>query len=220
MNLEFEYKGNHRIIKSKNENIIIGLDIPDYIIGYNDKKLKSLNEADAIIAGYIMWEISRCGAIAAEKSVIDLFSGDTENKNTFGENLVILNSISGCLKPSDYTTKFNYLLENRKDKVKEFPLENLSNFFTKIGIALNNNIKLSLIKQSEINSVKESESNMSVKDVLMEYDLETNFNGYPLEDLDRIVADQVQKILLENSCKRYSKNKKYKLKLIVEEYGL
>lgn len=220
MNLEFEYKGNHRIIKSKNENIIIGLDIPDYIIGYNDKKLKSLNEADAIIAGYIMWEISRCGAIAAEKSVIDLFSGDTENKNAFGENLVILNSISGCLKPSDYTTKFNYLLENRKDKVKEFPLENLSNFFTKIGIALNNNIKLSLIKQSEINSVKESESNMSVKDVLMEYDLETNFNGYPLEDLDRIVADQVQKILLENSCKRYSKNKKYKLKLIVEEYGL
>lgn len=53
---------------------------------------------------------------------------------------------------------------------------------------------------------------------LYELDLGTNFSGYPLENMDHCVADEVQEIILENNCMRFTKNKKYKLKIIMEEY--
>ena len=53
---------------------------------------------------------------------------------------------------------------------------------------------------------------------LWELDLGTNFSGYPLENMDYCVADEVQEVILENNCTRFTKNKKFKLKMIMEEY--
>ena len=53
---------------------------------------------------------------------------------------------------------------------------------------------------------------------LYELDLGTNFSGYPLENMGHGVADEVQEIILENNYMRFTKNKKYKLKIIMEEY--
>lgn len=67
--------------------------------------------------------------------------------------------------------------------------------------------------QNKQNAVEDLE-----KIQLWELDLGTNFSGYPLENMDYCVADEVQEVILENNCTRFTKNKKFKLKMIMEEY--
>ena len=50
-----------------------------------------------------------------------------------------------------------------------------------------------------------------------QYDLGINFSGYPLEDMDHLIAEEIQNMLLENNCRRFPKNRNYKLKLVIEE---
>jgi len=49
---------------------------------------------------------------------------------------------------------------------------------------------------------------------LITIDLGINFNGYPLEGQD---ADEMVNYLSENQCKRFHKNKRYKLVMRIEE---
>lgn len=55
---------------------------------------------------------------------------------------------------------------------------------------------------------------MGKVEVIYEEDLGINFNGYPLETVDR---DKINDVLMDNECRRFYKNKHYKLKIIVEE---
>ena len=64
----------------------------------------------------------------------------------------------------------------------------------------------------------QNKDNELIKEVLFEADLETNFNGYPLEN-PLYYSDDIRKCLCENEFKRFHKNKNYKLKLIIEEYN-
>ena len=67
----------------------------------------------------------------------------------------------------------------------------------------------------ELEEIQRKES--LIKEVLFEVDLETNFNGYPLEN-SLYYSDDIRECLCENEFKRFHKNKNYKLKLIIEEY--
>ena len=57
------------------------------------------------------------------------------------------------------------------------------------------------------------------KDLLIE-DLGVNFNGYPLERLSYIFPDKIEKYIQENELARFPKNKRYILKLSIEEYQI
>lgn len=61
--------------------------------------------------------------------------------------------------------------------------------------------------------VKDTKTN-----VLLEYDLETNFNGYPFENIAYDLADEIKEYFIENEFTRFHKNKNYKLVLTLEEY--
>ena len=52
------------------------------------------------------------------------------------------------------------------------------------------------------------------KEEIYSEDLDINFNGYPLENVD---LDELQDFILGNRCGRFPKNRRYILKLIVEE---
>lgn len=58
----------------------------------------------------------------------------------------------------------------------------------------------------------------SKPNILLEYDLETNFNGYPFENIAYDLADEVKDYFIENEFTRFHKNKNYKLVLTLEEY--
>lgn len=58
----------------------------------------------------------------------------------------------------------------------------------------------------------------SKPNVLLEYDLETNFKGYPFEGIAYDLADEVEDYFIKNEFARFHKNKKYKLVLTLEEY--
>ena len=65
----------------------------------------------------------------------------------------------------------------------------------------------------ELELIKNSKPN-----ILLEYDLETNFNGYPFENIAYALADEVRDYFIKNEFTRLHKNKKYKLVLTLEEY--
>lgn len=65
----------------------------------------------------------------------------------------------------------------------------------------------------ELELIKNSKPN-----TLFEYDLETNFNGYPFENIAYDLADEVKDYFIRNEFTRFHKNKKYKLVLTLEEY--
>lgn len=63
------------------------------------------------------------------------------------------------------------------------------------------------------------EDKLYQKDLLIE-DLGVNFNGYPLEMLSYIYSDKVERYIQENELARFPKNKRYILKLSIEEYKI
>lgn len=52
------------------------------------------------------------------------------------------------------------------------------------------------------------------KEEIYSEDLDINFNGYPLENVD---LDELRDFILHNRCRRFPKNRRYVLKVIVEE---
>ena len=225
-NLGFEYICGDKNVVCTCEDILIGLDIPEYIIGWHPSKLQNLNKADAIIAGHIMWSIAKCGRIVVEKPLIhtiDIFNGDSKEEKLFGKILVELNRISGCISPEAYEAQFSSLLTSYRHEVKEFPLINISTLYSKMGIAATKDKYLKIIKYSSIDKLS-SDTNISVtenklfNEVLFEYDLGMNFNGYPLEDESERFSKIAIDFFEDNNLKRFHKNKNYKLKVVIEEY--
>ena len=51
-------------------------------------------------------------------------------------------------------------------------------------------------------------------------DLGVNFNGHPLEMLSYIFSDRIEKYIQENELAKFPKNKRYILKLSIEEYKI
>lgn len=225
-NLGFEYICGDKKVFSTCEDIIIGLDIPEYIIGWHPSKLQNLNKVDAIIAGYIMWSIPKCSRIVVEKPLIhsiDIFNGDSKEEKLFGKILVELNRISGCSSPEAYEEQFSCLLASHRHEVKEFPLLNISTLYSKMASAATKDKYLKIIKYSDIDKLS-GDTNISItenklfNEVLFEYDLGLNFNGYPLEDESERFSKIATNFFEDNNLKRFHKNKNYKLKVVIEEY--
>ena len=105
------------VLKLDEPNLIIGVDIPDYILGFerNQNKLKTLNKSQAICAGYIMWELVKSGTISG----LGFFNNDgiiRDPNHTwdldFGKILGLINNISGCNTPDEYNKVFDEAFED------------------------------------------------------------------------------------------------------------
>lgn len=132
-------------------NLIIGIDIPDYILGFkrNENILKTLNGSQAICAGHIMWELTKSGAITG----IEFFNYDSNiEKNNqrdldFGKIIAQINVRSGCRFPDEYTKAFDEGFKN-KTIDKEDSLM-VANVFGKMAIALTMDYTLKVVENTK-----------------------------------------------------------------------
>ena len=207
----FIYKIKNEKINDERLDLILGLDIPTYAVNFNSSELIGLSEDDKIILGYILWELVISGQL---ESGMEVF-GKTDNTPHFG---LIMRE---CCKPhrtspDDFKEAFKNLSLKYKDendfKKLRFDFRNFSNALCKLGLAVNSNKKLKIIEKEFIDPLNKDKFSLE----LWQYDLGINFSGY-LEDMDQLIAEEIQNILLENNCRRFPKNRNYKLKLVIEE---
>lgn len=210
---------NNFIYKIRNEkfvderlDLILGLDIPTYAVNFNRSELIGLSEDDKIILGYILWELVISGQLEGGMEAF----GKTVNTAHFG---LILRE---CTKPhrtspKDFEEAFKNLLLKYKDendfKKLRFDFRNFSNALCKLGLAACSNKKLKIIEKEFIDPLNKDKFSLE----LWQYDLGINFSGYPLEDMDQLITEEIQNVVLENNCRRFPKNRNYKLKLVIEE---
>lgn len=208
----FIYKIRNEKINDERLDLILGLDIPTYAVNFNSSELIGLSEDDKIILGYILWELVISGQLEGGMEVF----GKTDNTPHFG---LILRE---CTKPhrtspEDFKEAFKDLSLKYKDendfKKLRFDFRNFSNALCKLGLAACSNKKLKIIEKEFIDPLNKDKFSLE----LWQYDLGINFSGYPLEDMDHLIAEEIQNRLLENNCRRFPKNRNYKLKLVIEE---
>ena len=193
-------------------NIILGKDFPEYGIGYeeNRERLNQMDFAEALVLGYMMWSLVKAAVLEDFSSA---FNKKPVSKNfhtresDFGKILIICNNKSLCTKPEDYEHKFNNVLKNNRELIDSHTIM-VSSLIWKIGDALANGKKLKFVEEYKVTKFQE---------VLLEEDLGMNFNGYPLENGGKII-ERIRDFFNENQCRRFTKNRNYKLKLIIEEY--
>lgn len=208
----FTYKIRNEKFDDERLDLILGLDIPTYAVNFNSSELIGLSEDDKIILGYILWELVISGQLEGGMEVF----GKTNNTPHFG---LILRE---CCKPhrtspEDFKEAFKNLSLKYKDendfKNLRFDFRNFSNALCKLGLAISSNKKLKIIEKEFIDPLNKDKFSLE----LWQYDLGINFSGYPLEDMDHLIAEEIQNMLSENNCRRFPKNRNYKLKLVIEE---
>lgn len=212
LNNFFTYKIRNEKINDERLDLILGLDIPTYAVNFNRSELIDLSEDDKIILGYILWELVISRLL---EDGMEAF-GKTNNTPHFG---LILRE---CTKPhrtspNDFDEAFKNLSLKYKDendfKKLRFDFRNFSNALCKLGLAAHSNKKLKIIEKEFIDPLNKDKFSLE----LWQYDLGINFSGYPLEDMDQLIAEEIQNVVLENNCRRFPKNRNYKLKLVIEE---
>lgn len=208
----FIYKIRNEKFNDERLDLILGLDIPTYAVNFNSSELIDLSEDDKIILGYILWELVISGRLEGGMEIF----GKTNNTPHFG---LILRE---CTKPhrtspDDFKEAFKQLVTKYKDendfKKLRFDFRNFSNALCKLSLAASSNKKLKIIEKEFINPLIKDKFSLE----LWQHDLGINFNGYPLEDMDQLITEEIQNMLLENNCRRFPKNRNYKLKLVIEE---
>lgn len=137
--------------KLEDLNLIIGEDIPDYILGFerNQNKLKTLNKSQAICAGHIMWELVQSGTISG----LSFFNhnGSIEDPINiwdldFGKIIAIINTRSGCKVPDEYTKVFDSSFKNGTINKEDSLM--VANVFGKMAMATMNKYKLKAVNNT------------------------------------------------------------------------